>query len=122
MYNLVVFFFFQEEDGIRDPLVTGVQTCALPICRRAVLGSFLLESLVLALIGAVAGCTLAAAFSGVSFSTVNFSSFTEIKFRFHFAAAVGLCATVFSVAMGVLGGALPAIRAARLAIAEAIKG
>src|SRR6266536_2495369 len=28
-----VFFFFQAEDGIRDPLVTGVQTCALPIFR-----------------------------------------------------------------------------------------
>src|SRR5205823_10522865 len=26
------FFFFQAEDGIRDKLVTGVQTCALPIC------------------------------------------------------------------------------------------
>src|SRR6266536_4847893 len=29
---LFFFFFFQAEDGIRDPLVTGVQTCALPIC------------------------------------------------------------------------------------------
>src|SRR5207247_297588 len=28
------FFFFQAEDGIRDPLVTGVQTCALPIWKR----------------------------------------------------------------------------------------
>ena len=28
----VVVFFFQAEDGIRDDLVTGVQTCALPIC------------------------------------------------------------------------------------------
>src|SRR5690349_23514553 len=28
------FFFFQAEDGIRDLYVTGVQTCALPICRR----------------------------------------------------------------------------------------
>ena len=28
----LVFFFFQAEDGIRDDLVTGVQTCALPIC------------------------------------------------------------------------------------------
>src|SRR6266516_5345261 len=28
------FFFFQAEDGIRDRTVTGVQTCALPICRR----------------------------------------------------------------------------------------
>src|SRR5256712_1741403 len=32
---LVVFFFFQAEDGIRDLIVTGVQTCALPICRSA---------------------------------------------------------------------------------------
>src|SRR5258708_16342945 len=30
----MVLFFFQAEDGIRDDLVTGVQTCALPICRK----------------------------------------------------------------------------------------
>src|SRR2546430_11901400 len=30
----VLFFFFQAEDGIRDLTVTGVQTCALPICSR----------------------------------------------------------------------------------------
>src|SRR3989441_4531246 len=30
------FFFFQAEDGIRDKLVTGVQTCALPICQRSI--------------------------------------------------------------------------------------
>src|SRR5205823_9776331 len=33
-----VFFFFQAEDGIRDKLVTGVQTCALPICRVVIVG------------------------------------------------------------------------------------
>src|SRR5436309_10023383 len=33
-FNSVVFFFFQAEDGIRDFHVTGVQTCALPICKR----------------------------------------------------------------------------------------
>src|SRR5207247_6490718 len=32
--DALFFFFFQAEDGIRDPLVTGVQTCALPILRR----------------------------------------------------------------------------------------
>ena len=32
------FFFFQAEDGIRDKLVTGVQTCALPICAASLLG------------------------------------------------------------------------------------
>src|SRR5688572_32587649 len=34
LYYLVFFFFFQAEDGIRDLTVTGVQTCALPICGR----------------------------------------------------------------------------------------
>src|SRR5687767_15207847 len=33
---LFFFFFFQAEDGIRDKLVTGVQTCALPICQRTI--------------------------------------------------------------------------------------
>src|SRR2546421_7632381 len=32
MHASIVFFFFQAEDGIRDLIVTGVQTCALPIC------------------------------------------------------------------------------------------
>src|SRR5689334_24787869 len=35
-YFLFFFFFFQAEDGIRDGTVTGVQTCALPICRRTI--------------------------------------------------------------------------------------
>src|SRR5204863_2218407 len=34
VYLVFFFFFFQAEDGIRDLYVTGVQTCALPICRR----------------------------------------------------------------------------------------
>jgi ABC-type antimicrobial peptide transport system permease subunit len=95
---------------------------ALGFRRRAVLGSFLVESLILALIGAGAGCLFASFLGALSFSTVNFSSFTEIKFRFHFAPAVAVWSTVFAIAMGLLGGALPATRAARLAIAEATKG
>src|SRR5687767_15333100 len=35
LFLLVFFFFFQAEDGIRDKLVTGVQTCALPISAAA---------------------------------------------------------------------------------------
>ena len=95
---------------------------ALGFRRRAVLGSFLVESLILALIGAVAGCALASLLGTVSFSTVNFSSFTEIKFRFHFEPAIAVKATIFAVLMGLLGGLLPAVRAARLPIAEATKG
>src|SRR5947208_13894897 len=36
MFCVIFFFFFQAEDGIRDDLVTGVQTCALPILQRLV--------------------------------------------------------------------------------------
>jgi len=95
---------------------------ALGFKRRWVLASFLVESLVLALLGAVAGCLFASMLGAVSFSTVNFSSFTEIKFRFHFGPDVAIAATVFAVAMGLLSGFLPAARAARLQIAEAAKG
>jgi len=95
---------------------------ALGFQRRSVLGSFLVESLILSLLGAVAGCIFASFLAASSFTTTNWSSFTEIKFRFHFAPDVALKATIFAVAMGLLGGFLPAARAARLQIAEATKG
>lgn len=95
---------------------------ALGFRRRAILGSFLIESVTLALLGAVAGCVFAAMLSSLSFTTTNFSSFTEVKFRFHFAPAIAIEATIFAVVMGLLGGVLPAARAARLSIAEATKG
>src|SRR6476661_10552747 len=41
VYNRLFFFFFQAEDGIRDSSVTGVQTCALPICRPLDLATLL---------------------------------------------------------------------------------
>lgn len=95
---------------------------ALGFKRRSVLFSFLVESLILALLGSVAGCALAALLGAASFTTTNWSSFTEIKFRFHFAPDIAVKATVFAVVMGFFGGLLPAARAARLQIAEATKG
>src|SRR5213082_520312 len=67
---------------------------ALGFRRRSVLASFLVESLVLALIGAVAGCLLASFLAAASFTTTNWSSFTEIKFRFHFSPGIAMKATV----------------------------
>jgi putative ABC transport system permease protein len=95
---------------------------ALGFGRGAVLFSFLIESLLLAILGAAAGCIFAAMLGSLSFTTTNFSSFTEIKFRFHFEAGVAISATIFAIAMGFFGGLLPAIRAARMPIAEATKG
>jgi hypothetical protein len=45
---------------------------------------------------------------------MNFSSFSEMKFHFHFAAGIAVKASIFAIAMGLLGGMLPAVRAARL--------
>src|SRR5216683_4403118 len=42
--RLLFFFFFQAEDGIRDLIVTGVQTCALPICHGVRVSSALVQS------------------------------------------------------------------------------
>jgi putative ABC transport system permease protein len=95
---------------------------ALGFGRTAVLMSFLVEVLVLALAGAVLGCVCASLLSALSFTTTNFSSFTEIKFKFHFTPRIGFAATVFAVVMGLAGGLLPGVRAARLQIAEATKG
>src|SRR2546428_6769900 len=53
MSALFFFFFFQAEDGIRDLIVTGVQTCALPIL--ILIGLFLVQSRGTARIGAVVG-------------------------------------------------------------------
>jgi len=55
-------------------------------------------------------------------SIVPRSTFTEIKFQFHFAPSIAIRAIIFAVFMGLLGGFLPAARAARLQIAEATKG
>jgi len=95
---------------------------ALGFRRRSVLGSFLIESLILALLGAAAGCVFAALLGATTFTTTNWTSFTEIKFRFHFAPEIAVKATIFAIVMGFLGGLLPAARAARLQIAEATKG
>src|ERR1700682_2189089 len=95
---------------------------ALGFKRRSVLGSFLIESLILSLLGAVVGCAFASFLAATSFTTTNWSSFTEIKFRFHFSPDVAVKATLFAVMMGLFGGLLPAARAARLQIAEAVKG
>ena len=127
---IAVFFAFGATLGAMITMYAQVATRvrevgtlrALGFRRRSVLGSFLVESLILALLGSVAGCILASLLGVATFTTTNFGSFTEIKFRFHFAPEIALKATIFAVLMGLFGGLLPAVRAARLQIAEATKG
>ncbi|HEY6223719.1 MAG TPA: ABC transporter permease [Gemmatimonadales bacterium] len=95
---------------------------ALGFRRRSVLGAFLLESVLLGLVGGVAGIVLAGFLSFARVSTLNFSSFSEIGFGFALSPAVIGSALVFALVMGIVGGFLPAVRAARLNIVNALRG
>ena len=94
---------------------------ALGFKRRAVLGAFLLEALLLALAGGVAGLLSASLMQFASFSTVNFQTFADLSFRFILTPAIVVKTMLFALAMGFVGGFLPAVRAARLNIVDALR-
>lgn len=94
---------------------------ALGFRRSAILGAFLAESALMGLCGAAAGLAGAACMQVVSFSTMNFQSFAELSFTFVLTPHIALSALGFGVGMGVLGGVLPALRAARLDIVSSLR-
>ena len=94
---------------------------ALGFKRRDVLGAFLAESLLLGVVGGVAGLAIASLMQYASFSTVNFQTFADLSFRFLLTWAVAIKSMAFAVVMGLIGGFLPAIRAARLDIVDALR-
>lgn len=94
---------------------------ALGFRRSAILLAFLGEALLLALVGGVAGLAAASALQTVTVSTLNFTSFSQLAFGFHLTPAIVVQALVFAALMGLVGGFLPALRAARLEIVEALR-
>jgi ABC-type antimicrobial peptide transport system permease subunit len=88
----------------------------------AVMLSFLFESVLLALIGGALGCLLALPINGITTSTTNWSSFSEIAFAFR-VTPVGMgLGLAFAALMGVVGGFLPARLAARQSLAATLRG
>jgi putative ABC transport system permease protein len=84
--------------------------------------SVLIESIVLALAGGAIGAGLAyAAFDGFTAATINFQTFSQVTFAFAVTPALLVQAVVWAVTLGILGGLLPAIRAARLPIAAGLR-
>jgi ABC-type antimicrobial peptide transport system permease subunit len=94
---------------------------ALGFGRRAILGAFLIEALLLALVGGVAGLAGAALLQGLSISATNFQSFSELAFGFAMTPRIVVDGLLFALAMGLVGGVLPAIKAARLKIVDALR-
>ena len=94
---------------------------ALGFSRRAVFASFVRECLVLGAIGGVCGVLLASTLSFVRFATTNFDTFADLSFGFHLTATIALQGLAFALVMGAFGGALPALRAARQQIVNALR-
>lgn len=89
--------------------------------RGGILMAFLSESMLLALVGWAVGLALASLMLLVRISTLNWVSLSELAFRFVLTPEIVLQSLFFALAMGFMGGFLPAVRAARMKIVDALR-
>ncbi len=102
--------------------VTEIGTLrAIGFRRSSILVAFLVESLLLSLAGGMVGLLLAALMQNFSFSTTNFQSFSELAFGFTLNLPIVLKSLAFALLMGIIGGFLPSLRAARMKIIDALR-
>jgi len=94
---------------------------ALGFPRTAILVAFLVEALTLGLLGGVIGIVAASFMQAMSISTMNFQTFAEIAFSFTMTPGIVAASLAFALAMGFVGGFLPAARAARMKIVDALR-
>ncbi len=94
---------------------------ALGFSRASILYAFLIESLLLGLVGGVLGLAGASAMQAFPISTTNFQTFAEIAFTFTLTPSIIATSLAFALAMGFVGGFLPAARAARMKIVDALR-
>lgn len=95
---------------------------ALGFNTGSVLVSVLGESIALAALGGVIGGIAAyLGFNGYQTSTMNFQTFSQVAFAFRVTPALLVMGIVYALMMGLVGGLLPAIRAARLPIPSALR-
>jgi putative ABC transport system permease protein len=94
---------------------------ALGFYRRSIMLAFLIESIVLSVGGGAVGVGLASILQFFTISTLNFGSFSELAFSFALSPQIIAQSLTFSLLMGLLGGFLPSVRAARLNIIQALR-
>ncbi len=115
--------------GAMNTMFAAVQQRTREIAVLLVLGftpfaitlSFLIESVLIALIGGIAGCVLALPINGITTSTTNWASFSEIAFAFRVTPTGMVIGLVFAAVLGVVGGFLPALRAGRQSLAASLR-
>jgi ABC-type antimicrobial peptide transport system permease subunit len=94
---------------------------ALGFSRTAVMAAFLGESLLLGLTGGVAGLAAGSLLQFLTISTLNWETFSELAFGFRLTPQIVLYALAFAAFMGIVGGLLPALRAAGLEIVDSLR-
>ena len=94
---------------------------ALGFQRGSILAAFIMEALFLGLIGGVAGIFAASFMQLITISTMNWQSFAELAFSFSLTPGIIGAGLTFSLVMGLVGGVLPAFRAARMKIVDALR-
>lgn len=94
---------------------------ALGFSKMSILFAFLLEAMMLSLMGGVVGVLASLAMHGQGISMINLASGSEITFRFHWTPQIAISSLVFAAVMGLFGGLFPAVRAARVNILAALR-
>jgi ABC-type antimicrobial peptide transport system permease subunit len=94
---------------------------ALGFQRRDILIAFLLESLLLGFLGGIGGLFFASFMQLITISTMNFQTFSELAFSFSLNFNIIYMGMTFALIMGFVGGVLPAIRASRMIIVDALR-
>jgi ABC-type antimicrobial peptide transport system permease subunit len=94
---------------------------ALGFSRSSILTAFLVEALLLGFVGGVVGLAAASFMQVLSISTMNFQTFAELAFTFRLTPGIVVASLAFALAMGFIGGFLPAARAARMKIVDALR-
>jgi putative ABC transport system permease protein len=87
----------------------------------SVILSFMFESLLISLLGGILGCIAVLPLNGFTAGTMNWQTFSHLAFAFRVTPDLMIAGIIFALLMGFVGGVLPAVRAARLQVAHALR-
>jgi ABC-type antimicrobial peptide transport system permease subunit len=94
---------------------------ALGFQRTSIMAAFLLEAVLLGGIGGITGLVCASFMQLITISTMNWQTFSELAFSFTLTFDIACKSLLFSILMGFIGGVIPAVRASRLRIVDALR-
>jgi putative ABC transport system permease protein len=94
---------------------------ALGFQRSSIMSAFLMEAFLLGLTGGITGLLCASFLQLITISTMNWQTFSELAFSFTLTLDIVWKSLLFSIMMGLVGGIIPAIRASRLKIVDALR-